>query len=596
MQARALVSRMALLGLVTLALVAVRDGSPSAKGEERAADPAPDRVMDPPAYDEFLVIPLRVHVLSATDLPEVDCLLSDADVRRIVGKVNGIWHKAGIHWGLETPVREPAARQARFRLARDLVGKDDLRLFPLLLPEASRDFDGLHVYYLHAFPVNGVYMGDDYAIVQETARLREVEGGIDEPIPRVTAHELGHALGLPHRQARTNLLASGTTGTGLNAEEVASRPRVGPRDQGRRHRRRASPGGGGLVEGRRPPPGAPALDLAGRDPRRGGRRGPTPPRRTRGAGRLRIRPTTQAGPRRDDRPVLRRGPRSDTQEGRASPLRERAEVTDGTAPHVDARTDPPVARAQHDQDRHAGGRRARRAADRAGGPDRAGGRADAEPRRAGGGGDRRAEPPRRAGITPGSGPGHLGLFGYDPLVHDIGRGVLEALGIGVEVGPHDVAIRGNFCTIDREGLVLDRRAGRIPTETCVRLVEKLRAGVRIEGVETLIEPVREYRLVIRFRGEGLGDNVADTDPLTPGLPTLVPVAGDPGSEKTARVAAEFLRQARHILKDEHPGQLPDAPRVRQLPQDRHDGGRLRPQVRSRSPSTRCTAAWRDWSA
>src|SRR4051812_25662464 len=204
---------MALLGLMALTLVTV---SLSANDEE----PAPDRVTDPPAYDEFLVIPLRVHILSATDLPEVNCLLSDADVRRIVGKVNGIWHKAGIHWGLETPVREPAARQAKFRLARDLVGEDDLRLFPLLLPEASRDFDGLHVYYLHAFPVSGVYMGSDYAIVQETAKLREVEGGIDEPIPRVTAHELGHALGLPHRQDRTNLLASGTTGTLLNADEV----------------------------------------------------------------------------------------------------------------------------------------------------------------------------------------------------------------------------------------------------------------------------------------------------------------------------------------------------------------------------------------
>jgi 2,3-bisphosphoglycerate-independent phosphoglycerate mutase len=160
--------------------------------------------------------------------------------------------------------------------------------------------------------------------------------------------------------------------------------------------------------------------------------------------------------------------------------------------------------------------------------------------------------PVAPGITPGSGPGHLGLFGYDPLVHDIGRGVLEALGIGVEVGPHDIAIRGNFCTIDREGLVLDRRAGRIPTESCVRLVEMLRAGVRIEGVETLIAPVREHRLVIRFRGEGLGDNVADTDPLTPGLPTLVPVAGDAESEKTARIAEEFLRQAGLILQDEHP--------------------------------------------
>lgn len=160
--------------------------------------------------------------------------------------------------------------------------------------------------------------------------------------------------------------------------------------------------------------------------------------------------------------------------------------------------------------------------------------------------------PVAPGITPGSGPGHLGLFGYDPLENDIGRGVLEALGIGVEVGPRDVAIRGNFCTIDADGRVTDRRAGRIPTEVCADLVAKLRAGVKVEGVETLIEPVREYRLVVRFRGEGLGDDVADTDPLSTGLQTLEPKAAHAGSEKTAKVAAEFLRQAREILKDESP--------------------------------------------
>ncbi|WP_435021640.1 2,3-bisphosphoglycerate-independent phosphoglycerate mutase [Tundrisphaera sp. TA3] len=160
--------------------------------------------------------------------------------------------------------------------------------------------------------------------------------------------------------------------------------------------------------------------------------------------------------------------------------------------------------------------------------------------------------PVAPGITPGSGPGHLGLFGFDPLENDIGRGVLEALGIGVEVGPKDVAIRGNFCTIDAEGRVTDRRAGRIPTEVCEKLVEKLRAGVKIDGVETLVEAVREYRLVVRFRGEGLGDNVADTDPLSTGLHTLEPQAGDAGSERTAKIASEFLRQAKEILKDETP--------------------------------------------
>ncbi len=160
--------------------------------------------------------------------------------------------------------------------------------------------------------------------------------------------------------------------------------------------------------------------------------------------------------------------------------------------------------------------------------------------------------PVAPGITPGSGPGHLGLFGFDPLKHDIGRGVLEALGIGVEVGPKDVAIRGNFCTIDAQGHVTDRRAGRIPTEVCEKLVAKLKAQIKVEGVETLIEPVREYRLVVRFRGENLGDNVCDTDPLSTGMLTLEPKAGDEGSKRTALVAAEFLRQAKEILKDETP--------------------------------------------
>ncbi len=160
--------------------------------------------------------------------------------------------------------------------------------------------------------------------------------------------------------------------------------------------------------------------------------------------------------------------------------------------------------------------------------------------------------PVAPGIAPGSGPGHLGLFGFDPREYLIGRGVLEALGVGVEVGPRDVAIRGNFCTIDAEGKVTDRRAGRIPTETCVKLVGLLRDKIKIDGVETLIEPVQEYRLVVRFRGDGLGDNVCDTDPLTTGLHTLEPKAGDAQSAKTEQVAAAFLQQAKEILKDERP--------------------------------------------
>src|SRR5919201_4765394 len=106
------------------------------------------------------------------------------------------------------------------------------------------------------------------------------------------------------------------------------------------------------------------------------------------------------------------------------------------------------------------------------------------------------------GITPGSGPGHLGLFGYDPLEYRIGRGILEALGIHFEVGPRDVAVRGNFCTVDEKGLITDRRAGRPPTERCVELCRKLQQ-VEVPGVEVFVEPVREHRFVVVFRGEGL---------------------------------------------------------------------------------------------
>jgi hypothetical protein len=182
---------------------------------------APD-VTEPPAQEEFLIIPLRVHVLQADDLPDVRCGLTDDDIQRILGKVNGIWHNAGIHFALESLRREPAENTEKFRLARDLA-KDQpasAELFRAIRPRDSRRFDGLHVYYIHQFEVNGIYMGSDYSFVQETSGLRPVEGGIDEPIPRVTAHELGHALGLSHRQNRTNLLASGTTGTRLNRPEV----------------------------------------------------------------------------------------------------------------------------------------------------------------------------------------------------------------------------------------------------------------------------------------------------------------------------------------------------------------------------------------
>ena len=153
------------------------------------------------------------------------------------------------------------------------------------------------------------------------------------------------------------------------------------------------------------------------------------------------------------------------------------------------------------------------------------------------------------GITPGSGPGHLGLFGYDPLEFKIGRGALEATGIGFELGPHDVAARGNFCTLDAAGLISDRRAGRIPSEESFAVVEKLQA-VKIDGVETFVKPVKEHRFVVVFRGPGLDGRVADTDPQAVGVAPLDPQPTDAAAAKTAAVAKEFVRQARTILAGE----------------------------------------------
>lgn len=153
------------------------------------------------------------------------------------------------------------------------------------------------------------------------------------------------------------------------------------------------------------------------------------------------------------------------------------------------------------------------------------------------------------GITPGSGPGHLGLFGYDPLQYVIGRGALEATGIGFELEPTDVAVRCNFCTLDQQGNIIDRRAGRIPTEQSTPLVEKLNKIV-VPGVQTFVAPVKEHRFVVVFRGENLGGQVADTDPQATGVPPLAPVASDAGSERTVEVALAFLNQARSILADQ----------------------------------------------
>ncbi len=150
------------------------------------------------------------------------------------------------------------------------------------------------------------------------------------------------------------------------------------------------------------------------------------------------------------------------------------------------------------------------------------------------------------GISPGSGPGHLGLFGYDPLTHLIGRGALEATGIGFVMKPGDLAARGNFCTLDENGLITDRRAGRIASAESFPLAERLDA-IKLDGAEVIVRPVREHRFVVVFRGEGLGDRVTDTDPQITGVAPLKASGLDTTSMRTADLVGQFIAESRAML-------------------------------------------------
>ena len=158
------------------------------------------------------------------------------------------------------------------------------------------------------------------------------------------------------------------------------------------------------------------------------------------------------------------------------------------------------------------------------------------------------------GITPGSGPGHLGLFGYDPLQHPVGRGVLEALGIDFHLKPGDVAARGNFCTVDGQGRITDRRAGRISTELCVKLCEKLRT-ITVDGAGIVIEPVKEHRFVLVLRGDDLTGAVSETDPQALGVPPLPARALEPAATRTAAAVNQFVERARPLLRDAAPANM-----------------------------------------
>jgi len=158
------------------------------------------------------------------------------------------------------------------------------------------------------------------------------------------------------------------------------------------------------------------------------------------------------------------------------------------------------------------------------------------------------------GITPGSGPGHLAIFGYDPIKYEIGRGALEALGVDFELGPNDIAARGNFCTVDASGVLTDRRAGRIPNEKSRELVDLLRT-IRIDEAEFFIELVKEHRFAFVLRGPGLGDALTETDPLTTNVPPLLVRALHPDSQNAARLVNQFVEQARRLLADKYPANM-----------------------------------------
>ena len=172
------------------------------------------------------------------------------------------------------------------------------------------------------------------------------------------------------------------------------------------------------------------------------------------------------------------------------------------------------------------------------------------------------------GITPGSGPGHLGLFGYDPLRYRVGRGVLEALGIEFDLRPGDVAARGNFCTVDEAGRITDRRAGRISTDLCRELTARLQ-GIRLPGVELFVEPVKEHRFALVLRGSGLSGRLSETDPQMQGQPPLPVRALEPAAARTAEIVNRFVAEARRLLAGATPAnmvllrgfdQLPELPR------------------------------------
>jgi len=154
------------------------------------------------------------------------------------------------------------------------------------------------------------------------------------------------------------------------------------------------------------------------------------------------------------------------------------------------------------------------------------------------------------GITPGSGPGHLGLFGYDPERFALGRGALSAAGLDFELRPGDVAARGNLCTLAPDGTITDRRAGRVPDDEAAAIVALLQERVHLDGAEVFFRHEREHRVLVVLRGEGLDERVTDTDPQATGVPPLEPEPLDLDAKRTVELVDELDAQVRKLLADQ----------------------------------------------
>ena len=175
---------------------------------------------DVPA-EQFVIVPLRVHLLTSADIDQANCKMTEAEAARVVANINAIWHKAGIHFGVESILREPVAQRERFLIVAGLgggqVGPNDLRI---LLPRASRASDGLHVYFFHDLPFNSAFMGDDAVFTNEQAQVSPIAGGGKDPVARVTAHALGNLMALPNVNDPQNLMGNGTSGIALTGSQA----------------------------------------------------------------------------------------------------------------------------------------------------------------------------------------------------------------------------------------------------------------------------------------------------------------------------------------------------------------------------------------